>query len=65
LCQLLKVDGLQVALQLDSEKTIAREFGNLLKIKDNYPKMVITMDEQVKNTYEGIPLISAREFLMN
>ena len=56
---------LQVALQLDSEKIIAREFGNLLKIKDNYPKMVITMDEQVKNTYEGIPLISAREFLMN
>jgi predicted AAA+ superfamily ATPase len=34
---------LQVALQLKEEKTIEREFGNLLAIKDNYPKKVITI----------------------
>ena len=56
---------LQVALQLNTEKTIDREFGNLLKIKDNYPKMVVTMDEQVKNTYKGIPLVTLRDFLLN
>ncbi len=55
---------IQVALQLNTGKTIEREFGNLLKIKDNYPKMVITMDEKVKNTYKGIPLITIRNFLM-
>ena len=28
---------IQVALKIDSEKTAEREFGNLLKIQDNYP----------------------------
>ena len=55
----------QVALQLNSEKTIDREFGNLLKIKDNYPKTVITMDNKTINTYKGIPLVNIREFLLN
>jgi len=54
----------QVALRLDSEKTIEREFGNLLKIKDNYPKMVVTMDDQYTNSYQGIEHIPIRKFLM-
>ena len=33
---------IQVALKIDSDKTAEREFGNLLKIQDNYPKIVIT-----------------------
>ena len=53
----------QVALRLDSEKTIEREFGNLLQIKDNYPKMVVTMDEQFSNTYQGITHVPIRKFL--
>lgn len=53
----------QVALRLDSEKTIEREFGNLLHIKDNYPKMVVSMDEQFSNTYQGITHIPIRKFL--
>ncbi len=55
---------IQVALQLDSEKTIEREFGNLLKIKNNYPKMVVSYDTlNSRNTYEGIKHIHVREFL--
>lgn len=54
---------IQVALNLIEEKTIEREFGNLLKIKDQYPKMVITLDEFSGNTYEGIQAISLRKFL--
>jgi len=54
---------LQVALRLERDKTIEREFGNLLKIKDNYPKLVITMHDQTKNSYKGIELISVRKFL--
>ena len=54
----------QVALRLDSEKTIEREFGNLLQIKDNYTKMVVTMDEQFSNTYQGIEHVPLRKFLM-
>lgn len=54
----------QVALRLDEQKTIEREFGNLLKIKDNYPKFVITNDQFYGNTYQGIQHIYIRDFLM-
>lgn len=55
---------IQVALRLDTEKTMAREFGNLLKIADNFPKIVITEDEFSGNTYEGIQHLTIRRFLM-
>jgi predicted AAA+ superfamily ATPase len=53
----------QVALTLNEKQTIEREFGNLMKIKDNYPKMVITLDDFQGNTYEGILHQTLREFL--
>lgn len=56
---------IQVALSLLEEKTITREFGNLLKIKDNYTKIVVTMDEFSGNTVEGILAIDLRRFLLN
>ena len=34
----------QVSLQISSPETYEREFGNLKRIKDNYPKYVVTMD---------------------
>ena len=34
----------QVCYMLGSEETIQREFGNLEKINDNYPKYVISGD---------------------
>ena len=47
------------------EVTIQREFGNLLKIPDNHPKYVITMDEmQSGGNYQGIKQISLRNFLL-
>ncbi|MCD4772028.1 MAG: ATP-binding protein [Bacteroidales bacterium] len=55
----------QVAYLLSDKTTIEREFGNLLKIKDNYPKYVISMDNIQGNTYEGIQQISLHEFLLN
>ena len=53
----------QVAYLLSDEKTIEREFGNLLKIKDNYPKYVVSMDEVQGNTYQGIHQLHLRKFL--
>lgn len=53
----------QVALTIDSEKTLEREFGNLLKINDNYPKYVVTLDEFDGNSYDGIRCLSLREFI--
>lgn len=54
----------QVALFLNSDETVKREFGNLLDIEDNYPKMVITADKNYRNTIEGIEHKNIRKFLM-
>lgn len=54
----------QVALSLTEQETIAREFGNLLKIDDNYPKYVVSSDSFSGNTYQGIIHLTIREFLM-
>jgi len=54
---------LQVAVELSRQETIEREFGNLLKIKDNYPKIVISGEKSFENTYEGIEHIYIRDFL--
>lgn len=53
----------QVALELSKPETIEREFGNLLKIKDNYPKIVVSGERSFENTYEGIEHIYIRDFL--
>ncbi|MEN2436112.1 ATP-binding protein [Weeksellaceae bacterium A-14] len=55
---------IQATLTLNEEKTIEREFGNLLKIKDNYPKLLITMDRFSGNTFEGVKVTDLRTFLM-
>jgi predicted AAA+ superfamily ATPase len=53
----------QVTIELSSQETIDREFGNLLKIKDNYPKIVVSGERSFENTYEGIEHIYIRNFL--
>ncbi len=53
----------QVAVELSSPETIAREFGNLLKIKDNYPKVVVSGERYIENSYEGVEHIYIRDFL--
>lgn len=55
--------NIQVAMRLDEQKTIEREFGNLLTINDNYPKYVITNNQFSGNSYQGIQLINIRDFL--
>lgn len=54
---------IQVALSINEEKTMQREFGNLATIADNYPKMVITMDAFSGKSFEGIQSIDLRTFL--
>lgn len=53
----------QVAIELSTPETIAREFGNLLKIKDNYTKIVVSGEHSFEDTYEGITHIYIRDFL--
>jgi len=55
---------IQACYLLHEQATIDREFGNLLEIKDNFPKMVVSMDEvSGTGTYEGIQHVHLKEFL--
>lgn len=55
----------QVTYLLASDETIAREFGNLAAIKDNYPKYVVSMDPVTGglDDYPGIQHLHLRSFL--
>jgi predicted AAA+ superfamily ATPase len=54
---------IQVAYLLPDEKVRQREFGNLLKIKDNYEKIVISADELLSGDYKGIKQVHILDFL--
>ncbi|MBK7174829.1 MAG: ATP-binding protein [Bacteroidales bacterium] len=44
-----EIEYYQVAWQMTNESTIEREFGSLEKIKDNYPKYLLTTDSFTQN----------------
>ena len=56
---------IQVTLSLASEEVKKREFGNLVAIKNNYKKIVITADEYNVDSVDGIDVFNIRDFLVN
>jgi predicted AAA+ superfamily ATPase len=54
---------IQVAYLLSDEKTIAREFGNLELINDNYPKYVLSMDDYASGNRNGIVHKNVKDFI--
>jgi uncharacterized protein len=55
----------QVAYILSEQSTIDREFGNLLKISDNFPKYVVSMDKiSDTSTYQGIFRLHVKDFCL-
>lgn len=56
---------IQVAYTISEEKTLAREVNSLSKIKDSFPKYLITMDETEITLDHGIIHIPAIELLSN
>ena len=56
---------IQVALTAIGEKTRTREFGNLMEIRDNYPKYVVTLNDMIiGEDYKGITYCNLGEFLL-
>ena len=54
----------QAAYLITEEKTFNREFGNLMSVKDNYPKYVISMTPYMDSSkWEGIIHIPFADFL--
>ena len=56
---------IQVCYLLSNQEVIDREFGNLLEIKDNYPKYVVSMDEFAPKNIQGVEHFHLREFLID
>jgi hypothetical protein len=52
---------IQVTYLLYSDEVIAREYGNLEKINDNWPKWVVSLDDVAFPTKEGIRHVHAWE----
>lgn len=56
----------QAAYLITEEKTFNREFGNLMPIKDNYPKYVISMTPYMDSSkWQGVIHIPFVDFLKN
>ena len=54
----------QVCYLLSDEATIQREFGSLLEVRDNYPKIVLYQEGSFRGNYEGIPAMRIEDWLM-
>ena len=54
----------QVALTVHDEATLQRELRPLQAIRDHYPKVILTMDEEPETQYDGIRRINARDWLL-
>lgn len=54
----------QVCSSLEEEKTIKREFGNLLNIEDNYKKIVLSLNKFFPSDYNGIQHKYLIDFLL-
>jgi hypothetical protein len=57
------IEYYQVAWQLSSEQTMNREFGALEKMKDNYPKYLLTADSFTQNR-NGIKHLNVFNWLL-
>lgn len=55
---------IQVAYLLYDQRTVDREFGNLMEIANHYPKLVVTLDPiPMASSYQGIKQVHLRAFL--
>ena len=54
----------QVSYLLSSEETKEREYRPLLDVKDNYPKLILTMDDLPESNENGIIRKNIREWLL-
>ena len=55
---------IQVAASVREEITLRRELSALQSIPDNYPKIILTLDEDPEADYEGIRRLNAQDWLV-
>ncbi len=55
----------QVSATVRDESTLTRELASLQSIKDHYPKILLTLDEDPAMDYDGIRKINALDWLLD
>mgnify|MGYP003434185845 FL=1 len=55
---------IQVAASVRDENTLKRELRSLQAVKDNYPKMILTLDDDPESDYNGILRKNALDWLL-
>ena len=55
---------IQVASSIDDPDTFQREVDPLLKIKDAYPRMILTRTRQEAYQYEGVQIVDVADWLL-
>ena len=54
----------QVTANMTDEQTFAREMRPFKQIRDNYPKIVLTLDRFTLGDYDGISVVNAVDWLL-
>ena len=60
-----EITYIQVSADLTSEETFNREIKPLRNIKDNYTKIILTLDKYTSGNYDGIHVINLIDWLLN
>lgn len=60
-----EITYIQVSADLTSEETFNREIKPLRSIKDNYTKIILTLDKYTSGNYDGIHVINLIDWLLN
>lgn len=55
---------IQVCYKVDVSTTMARELSAFKNIQDNYPKYLVTTDDLITGSYDGIQCVHICDFLM-
>lgn len=59
------IQYIQVSASLTDKTTFDREVFSLKKIKDNYSKLILTLDKFALGNYEGIEVKNAIDWLLD
>lgn len=54
----------QVAATVRDPQTLERELASLRQVNDQYPKVLLTLDDDPDADYDGIKRINALEWMM-
>ena len=54
----------QVSASVRDENTLKRELEPLRKVNDNYPKYILTLDDDLEADYDGIKKLNVIDWLL-